>query len=87
MENSEPTSKIFVTCNSEYSVRDQRVVAVRRRGDSAWLGSHRALGMRVVSDIQTVAIGDCLQLALGDDVLMTSQVVGVRRGTLLSNAA
>jgi len=84
---SEPMSKIFVTCNTEYGVRDQRIVAVRKRGDVGWLKSHRALGMLVVSDPKQIAIGDTLRLAGRDGILTTSQVVDVKRGTVLSNAA
>ena len=87
METSEAPSKIFVTCNSEYGVRDQRIVAVRPRGERRWLSSHRALGMRVIGDPQEVSIGDCLRLAGGDDSLLTSRIVDVKRGPLLSTAA
>ncbi|MFO0613131.1 MAG: hypothetical protein U0414_11105 [Polyangiaceae bacterium] len=80
-------SRIFVTCNSEYGVRDRRVVAVRHRGERAWQRSHRAVGMCVVSDPRTLQIGDVLMLASGDELLTTSKLVGVRRGTVMSNAA
>jgi hypothetical protein len=87
MENTEATNKIFVTCNSEYGVSGHRVVGVRPRGEKAWLPAHRALGMRVVSDLSAVTVGDCLHLAGGNDSLMTSRVVDVRRGPSLSAAA
>lgn len=87
METRDAPSKIFVTCNSEYGVRNQRIVAVRRRGESGWLSHHRALGMRVVGDLQNVEVGDCLCLAAGNDTLMTSRVVDVKRGPLFSTAA
>lgn len=84
---SEPMSKIFVTCNTEYGVRDQRVVAVRHRGDAQWLTTHRALGMLVVSDPKRIEIGDTLRLAGRSGILTTSAVVDVKRGTLMSSAA
>lgn len=84
---SEPMSKIFVTCNTEYGVRDQRIVGVRPRGDSEWLSSHRALGMLVVSDPRQVEVGDTLRLAGRDGILTTSRIVDVKRGTITSFAA
>ncbi len=85
--HSEPMSKIFVTCNTEYGVRDQRIVGVRPRGESQWLTSHRALGMLVVSDQKHLEIGDTLRLAGRDGILTTSRIVDVKRGTMTSFAA
>lgn len=84
---SEPMSKIFVTCNTEYGVRDQRIVGVRPRGESDWLTSHKALGMLVVSDPKHVEVGDTLRLAGRAGIVTTSRVVDVKRGTLMSSAA
>jgi hypothetical protein len=84
---SEPMSKVFVTCNTEYGVRDQRIVAVRHRGDSEWLTTHKALGMLVVSDPKSLEIGDTLRLAGRAGILTTSRIVDVKRGTLTSFAA
>lgn len=87
MDEIEPMSRILVTCNSEYGVRDSRVVAVRNRGERAWQPDHRAVGMRVVSDLRTLQVGDVVMLAGGDEILTTSRIVDVRRGTVMSNAA
>jgi hypothetical protein len=84
---SEPMSKIFVTCNTEYGVRDQRIVAVRHRGGSEWLTNHRTLGMLVVSDPKQIEVGDTLRLAGRGGIVTTSRVVDVKRGTLTSFAA
>jgi hypothetical protein len=86
MNDCEP-SKIFVTLNSEYGVRDRRVVGVRRRGEATWLPAHRAIGMCVVSDPRSLEVGDVLMLAGGNEILTTSKLVDVRRGTVMSNAA
>jgi hypothetical protein len=87
MMNNEPISKIFVTCNTVYGVRDQRIVAVRRRGESEWLKSHRTLGMLVVSDPKQVEIGDTLRLAGREGIVTTSRIVDMRRGNVMSKAA
>jgi len=84
---NEPMSKIFVTRNTVYGVRDQRIVAVRRRGESQWLESHRALGMLVVSDPKLVEVGESLRLAGRDGFVTTSIIVDVMRGTVTSAAA
>ena len=87
MMTNEPMSKIFVTLNTEYGVRDQRIVAVRPRGESEWLKTHRALGMLVVADPKQVEVGDCLRLAGRSETLTTSRIVEVKRGPLMSFAA
>lgn len=87
MDNIEPMSRILVTLNSEYGVRDGRVVAVRHRGERAWQRNHKAVGMKVVSDLRALVAGDVVMLAGGDEILTTSRIVDVRRGTVMSNAA
>lgn len=87
MENIEPMSRIIVTLNSEYGVRDSRVVAFRHRGERAWQRTHKAVGMKVVSDLRTLEPGDVVMLAGGDEILTTSRLVDVRRGSVMSNAA
>ena len=39
--------KLVVTRNTEYHVRDGRVIAVRRRGSTEWNTEHTALGMTI----------------------------------------
>ncbi|MFO0615881.1 MAG: hypothetical protein U0414_25020 [Polyangiaceae bacterium] len=80
-------SRIYVTCNSAYGVRDRRVAAARHRGEHARQRSHRPVGMSVVSDLRTLEVGDVLMLAGGDEILTTSRLVGVRGGTVMSSAA
>ncbi len=87
MDDIEPMSRILVTLNSEYGVRDSRVVAFRHRGERAWQRTNRAVGMKVVSDMRTLQVGDVVMLAAGDEILTTSRLVDVRRGTVMSNAA
>ncbi len=84
--------KLFITRNSEYHVRDGRVIAVRERRRRCWLLDHRAIGMRVLGRLRgdTIAptpsepeVGDRMYLADGDERspkdLVTSLVLAVER--------
>ena len=54
--------RVFFTLNSEYHVRDGRVVAVRGRASGRWVEGHAAIGMEVRGHVEP----DGLVPKLGD---------------------
>ena len=84
--------KLYVTRNTEYHVRDGRVIAVRERGRRIWVPDHRAIGMLVLGSIrgdsmvpkrEEPAPGNRMYLAeesgRGPHDLVTSTVLAVER--------
>jgi hypothetical protein len=84
--------KLYVTRNSEYHVRDGRVIAVRERRRRVWVPDHRAIGMLVRGRIRPDSLvphaeapcpGDRMYLCeteeKGPRDLVTSMVLAVER--------
>lgn len=80
--------KLFVTRNTEYHVRDGRVVAVRKRGSGEWVRTHSSLGMEIKGKVEKDSLvplpgepqeGDRLYLASDHKDMVTSTVVSVER--------
>ncbi len=84
--------KLYVTRNTEYHVRDGRVIAVRERGRRIWVPDHRAIGMFVLGRIRGDSMvpkredpepGDRMYLAeeggKGPQDLVTSTVLAIER--------
>ena len=80
--------KLVVTRNTEYHVRDGRVIAVRKRGSTAWNTEHSALGMTIQGRLPPDAVvplpgepgpGDRLYLVKGEKSVITSGIVSIDR--------
>lgn len=75
--------KLFITCNTEYHLRDVSVVAVRKRGEEQFLSAHEALGMVLTWEFHEPGPGDRLLLVNPKgEVLVSSSVVAVERPPL-----
>ena len=80
--------KLYVTRNTEYHVRDGRVIAVRKRGSSEWLTDHSALDMTIQGRVLADSVvpqpgfpepGDRLYLVAGVKSVVTSSIVAIER--------
>jgi hypothetical protein len=87
--------KLFVTRNTEYHVRDGRVIAVRERARRRWLPEHKAIGLYVQGRVhgdtmmpqpEQPGVGDRIYFAdgllKGPTDLVTSTVLAVERPQL-----
>jgi len=85
-------NKVYVTRNTEYHVRDGRVVAVRERRRRCWLADHKGIGLHIQGLIHgdtmvprpgEPGVGDRMYLAdgllKGPTDLVTSMVLAIER--------
>jgi hypothetical protein len=80
--------QVYVTRNTEYHVRNGRVIAVRPRGTDDWLEHHSAIDMEVRGHIEGDGVlplpgppapGQRLYLARNERDVVTSTVSSIER--------